>query len=49
MAQQSGQRMAILAICAFLILGLVALLMVNEKRGVKAAKKLHMSYSHIVP
>ncbi len=39
LAEQSGQRMAILSIAAFLVLGIVALLFVNEKRGVEAAKK----------
>ena len=39
LAEQSGQRMAILSIAAFLFVGFVALLFVNEKRGVAAAQK----------
>ncbi len=38
-AEQSGQRMAILSIAVFLFVGFVALLFVNEKRGVAAAQK----------
>ncbi|MCB9433729.1 MAG: MFS transporter [Ardenticatenaceae bacterium] len=36
-AEQLGQRAAILTIAAFLIVGLVLLLWVNEKRGIEAA------------
>ena len=39
LAEQSGQRMAILSIAVFLFVGFVALLFVNEKRGVAAAQK----------
>jgi len=39
LAEQSGQRMAILSIAAFLIVGFVALLFANEKRGVAAAQE----------
>ena len=39
LAEQSGQRMAILSIAAFLVLGIIALLFVNEKRGIAAAEK----------
>jgi len=39
LAEQSGQRLAILSIAAFLVLGIIALLFVNEKRGIAAAEK----------
>lgn len=39
LAEQSGQRMAILSIAVFLLVGFVALLFVNEKRGVAAAQE----------
>ena len=38
LAEQSGQRMAILSIAVFLVLGIIALLFVNEKRGIEAAE-----------
>ena len=38
LAEQSGQRMAILSIAAFLVVGFLALLFVNEKRGVAASQ-----------
>ncbi len=40
LAEQSGQRMAILSIAAFLVVGFVALFFVNENKGVAAAKKV---------
>jgi len=39
LAEQSGQRLAVLSIAAFLVLGIIALLFVNEKRGIAAAEK----------
>ncbi len=38
LAEQSGQRMAILSIAAFLLIGLVLLLFANERRGIEAAR-----------
>jgi UMF1 family MFS transporter len=37
LAEQSGQRVAVLSIAVFLIVGLFILLFVNERKGVKAA------------
>lgn len=37
LAEQSGQRLAILSIVAFLVVGLIVLLFANEQRGVAAA------------
>jgi len=39
LAEQSGQRLAILSIVAFLVVGLIVLLFANEQRGVAAAKR----------
>lgn len=38
LAEQSGQRLALLSIIAFLLVGLILLLLVNEARGRAAAK-----------
>lgn len=38
LAEQSGQRMAIISIVAFLVIGFGLLLLANEKRGIDAAK-----------
>ncbi len=38
LAEQSGQRLAVLSIAAFLVLGLIALLFANEQRGIPAAR-----------
>ena len=45
LAEQSGQRMAILSIAAFLVLGIIGLLFVNEKRGIAAAEKANEQLS----
>ena len=39
LAEQSGQQLAVLSIAAFLVLGIIALLFVNEKRDIAAAEK----------
>ena len=40
LAEQSGQRIAILSIAAFLFVGLILLLWVNEKKALDTARKM---------